>query len=60
MRLRLSIVILIVIAFGYGFAELVERAPTAPGVESGADPCDSWSGADCRTTGFLSPQPFRF
>lgn len=48
MRLRLSIVILLVIAFGYGFAELVERSDARPGTERGADPCEDWSNPHCQ------------
>ncbi|NMG41716.1 hypothetical protein GRZ55_20990 [Chelativorans sp. ZYF759] len=48
MRFRLSIVILLVIAFGYGFAELVERSDARPGTERGADPCEDWSNPHCQ------------
>ena len=48
MRVRLSIVILMVIAFGYGFAELVERSDALPGTARSADPCEDWSNPHCQ------------
>jgi len=50
MLFRLSLVIVIIIAFAGGFAELVDRSDDPPGQPRTADPCQDWSNPHCQRT----------
>ncbi|MFN4272681.1 MAG: hypothetical protein ACK4F5_07700 [Aliihoeflea sp.] len=48
MLFRLSVVVLVIVAFAGGFAELVDRAEDPADMQRMSNPCEDWGNPACQ------------